>query len=521
MLENEPGEGTTGLPTEAEALLAAMVAISSDLDPHHVLDRIVRAACDLTGARYGALGVVGPDRALSDFITHGLTEEHRARIGDLPHGRGILGLVIDQPQALRLEKLQDHPASYGVPANHPPMTTFLGVPVMIRGQVFGNLYLTEKRGGRAFTAQDESLVEALARVAGFVIDNAHAYARSEAQRSWLESVARMTDAVGRPGQQARTLDQVAVSALAAFGGDAVGVLVEADADHMLSAADGRGALALGRLVTEHREDVETAARSGSPLVTDWGIVLPVPTRVHDRVLLVAVPAPADPDRRALMSSFAEQAGLALDRVQALGDRAELAVLTDRERIARDLHDLVIQRLFATGMSLQALRHQLRPEGQDRLDRSIEDLDTTIRDIRSTIFQLQSPAGSARARIAEIVEESTAALGFRPTLRSSGHVDTVLSGDLAGQLEAVLRELLSNAARHAHATQVTVDLRATAHAVELVVTDNGVGIDAGRPRSGLANVARRAQDGGGAVRILDVDPHGTSVSWSVPVDSAGA
>lgn len=516
MPDHEGRAGVAGLPATAEALLGAMVAISSDLDPHQVLLRIVRAACDLTSARYGALGVIGPDRTLTDFVTHGLTPEEHARIGDLPRGRGLLGQVIEDPHPLRLERIQDHAASYGFPPNHPAMTTFLGVPVTVRGRVFGNLYLTEKEGGRGFTADDESLVEALARVAGFVVDNAQAFARSEAQRSWLESVARMTDAVNRTEERTGALAQVARSAVAAFDAQAVGVLVPSEDGYLLEGVDGRDAATVATLLAAHGTEIRAADRDDATLDAEWGIVLPVPTRVHDRVLILVVPPPEDADTRGLMTGFAEQAGLALDRLQALSDRADLAVLSDRERIARDLHDLVIQRLFATGMSLEVLRRQLRPDGQERLDRSIADLDTTIRDIRSTIFRLQSPVGSARARVAAVVEEAVVALGFRPTLRSAGHVDTSVDDELASDLEAVLRELLSNVARHARASCVTVDLRAGASTLELVVVDDGVGIDASRPQSGLANAADRARRRGGAVRILDEDPHGTSVTWSVPL-----
>ena len=184
-------EPDPALPGPAQALLEAVMAISSDLDLHAVLTRIVRSATELTGATYGALGVIGPDgENLVDFVTTGIGAHQRELIGDLPRGHGILGLLIEHPEAIRLEDLSAHPSSYGFPPNHPPMTTFLGVPVRIRGTVFGNLYLTEKAGGTAFTAQDELLVRGLATAAGFVIENARAYGLSERRRQWLEASAR-------------------------------------------------------------------------------------------------------------------------------------------------------------------------------------------------------------------------------------------------------------------------------------------------------------------------------------------
>jgi signal transduction histidine kinase len=416
---------------------------------------------------------------------------------------------------LRLPRIQEHPASNGFPEGHPPMTTFLGVPVTVRGQVFGNRYLTEKRDGQEFTAQDASLAEALARVAGFVIANALAFARTETRRAMLESVAELSDA-GAQHAPGETLARVAVSARSAFGGDAVAVLLLTNDGYVIRASDGAGSTALADRLVSQRPAVEAAARGDGPRRFAWGIVVPVHTRVHASVALMVAPAPVDPDAPALLSSFAEQAGLALDRLQALGDRETLAVLSDRERIARDLHDLVIQRLFATGMSLESMRHQVLPQGQERLERLIEGLDTTIRDIRATIFELQRPVGSARTRVSTILEQAEAVLGFRPVLHVTGPVDTVVTGDVATHLEAVLRELLTNAARHARATEVTVELDAAAEQVTLVVTDDGKGMDADRPRSGLANADGRARQLGGSCELQDVDPHGTQVRWRVPV-----
>ena len=193
----------------AEALLEAVTAISSDLDLRSVLTRLVEAASRLTDAKYAALGVIGADGSLVEFVTTGMSEEQHRLIGDLPRGRGILGLLIHEPQGIRMAELAAHPASVGFPLNHPPMDTFLGVPVRIRGTVFGNLYLTEKGGGAQFTEQDEQLVEALARAAGFVIENARAYGLSERRRQWLEAWAELTETLQPPIELAAARQAIA------------------------------------------------------------------------------------------------------------------------------------------------------------------------------------------------------------------------------------------------------------------------------------------------------------------------
>ena len=382
-------------------MLDAVIAMSSDLDMHNVLDRIVVSSCELTGAQYGALGVIGTDGLLSDFIVHGIAPDQRAKIGELPRGRGILGLLIDKPEALRLTRLQDHPASFGFPANHPPMTSFLGVPVRIRGTVFGNLYLTEKAGGSAFTEQDEILVQALASAAGFVIENARAYALSERQRTWLEASSHLNSALQPPLALSEALQHVAVGAQKVSGARAVGVLrVDDSGIPKFLASVGRDREQLPALAEQHRKlivEVEGGSEVGMLALPEGHTTMVLPMRGHlfgSTVLLVLLEAQQSLLRQPakeheLIMSFAEQAALTLDRVQARADREELAIVSDRDRIARDLHDLVIQRLFATGLQLQGIRAQaVLPAVQKRLDRAVEDLDTTIRDIRSTIFELQ-------------------------------------------------------------------------------------------------------------------------------------
>ena len=525
-----PAPDVEGLPPASRVLLRAVMAIGSDLDLHHVLDRIVVSACELTGAQYGALGVIGDDGQLSDFVTHGIDDHLRARIGDLPRGRGILGQLIEHPVPLRLARLQEHAASYGFPEHHPPMTTFLGVPVRIRGTVFGNLYLTEKNGGEAFTEQDEVLVDALASAAGFVIENARAYALSERQRTWLEASARLTDALQPPVAVSDALAEVAAGVRTVARSAAVGVVRQSDGEDCETLiADGRDAAILPGLVEEYADVVAKAAAGEQPDQVPLErsrvlLVLPLPVRLSTGLALIVVLdardalSPSLSGELDLVTRFADQAALALDRVQALADRQELAIVSDRERIARDLHDVVIQRLFATGLSLQGLRLTVSsPGAAERIDRAVEDLDTTIRDIRTTIFELNRRSQeSVRQSVHNLAAEYGAVLGFSPVVRADGPVDTVTDEALAEQLLTVLREALSNAARHARASSVVVEIEADATHVALRVTDDGVGLPAERSESGLANMRRRAEGAGGEVRLDAVVPHGTRLEWRVPL-----
>ena len=517
------------LPHNAQALLEAVMAISSDLDMHSVLVRIVEAACQITGARYGALGVLGHTGSLVDFVTTGIDPGEAARIGDLPHGQGILGLLIKHPEPLRLKQLQEHPQSFGFPPNHPPMESFLGVPVRIRGTVFGNLYLTEKAGGQDFTDDDEQLVEALAKTAGFVIENARAYAQSERRRQWLEASAHIADALQPPIRLDDAMREIAIGARRASSATAVAVIQGDEETLTIAAADGPGTREVEPLTRALVEEIDRTEAEGSMVVvprgTDRTVVL-VPLRAHvaaNGVLLVLLEGGRgrlDPEEVELLTSFADQASLALDRAQALQDRQELMLVADRDRIARDLHDLVIQRLFATGLQLQGARRiALSSEVKERLDAAVSELDITIRDIRSTIFELQhSHELSLRADVRGVVKEYVPVLGFTPLVRTTGPLDSAVPRALGEQLLAVLREALSNVARHAEATAAVVEVEVVDGGLVLRVTDNGKGLPPDRHESGLRNVRRRAVEHGGGVRLIPEEPHGTRVEWHVPLGS---
>ncbi len=502
------------LPPEVGALLDAVTALSSDLDLGSVLSRIVEAATQLTGAQYGALGVIGPKNTLVEFVTTGMADSTRRSIGDLPHGRGILGLLIAQPETIRLEDLSAHPASVGFPENHPPMSSFLGVPVRIRGTVFGNLYLTEKRGGASFSDADARLVETLARTAGYVVENARAYGLSERRRRWLETSADLYAMLQPPLDPATAIAYVARAARTMSGARAAAVVgaesartvaVEPqDADRIDAALDQIASGASRATEPWHRVDGLHA------------LAIPLNSHLDESRLLVAFfDSPPDSiEDHELLVSLADQAAVAMDRAQAVADRQQLAVVTDRERIARDLHDVVIQRLFATGLQLQGVSLLAGdPQVTERLEDSMDELDTTIREIRQTIFELQShDSGSVRTELQSLVREYTTVFGFAPRMRTSGPVDTVVTGDVRSHVLAVAREALSNAARHASPTSVDLEMHADAGEVILTVCDDGIGLPEKRSESGLRNARRRATDLGGSLELTAHSPRGTRLVW---------
>ncbi len=525
--DDSSGGDDPELPGPAQALLDAVVAISSDLDLTSVLQRIVLSACELTDARFGALGVIGPDDNLVEFITHGVDPHEREMIGSPPRGRGILRLLIDNPEPIRLPDLSAHPSSYGFPPNHPPMRSFLGVPVRIRGTVFGNLYLTEKSGAAAFSELDERLLLALATAAGFVIENARAYRLSERRRQVLEAAAELEVSLQPPISLERALSQVTITARAVSGASATGIVRYGEVGPELVTSDGPGADALDELVPSIAE--AGAELDGTMLVSLPGadgapdvMVLPLRSQLSDRCVLAALfsegPRAREYAEQELLASFADQAALALDRAQAMEDREELALISDRDRIARDLHDVVIQRLFATGLQLQGIRSvAVLPEVIDRLDKAVDDLDQTIRDIRSTIFELRDREGvSLRAEVRGIVKDYSPVLGFTPAVKLVGPVDTAVGSAVAEQLTAVLREAVSNIARHAFADRAEIEIRADAREVVLTVTDNGAGLPEDRTESGLRNARRRASGLGGAFELRPGDDGGTVFCWSVPL-----
>jgi len=528
----------------SHGLLEAIVAIGSGLDLQVVLHRIVEAAVALVDATYGALGVIGEPDRLSQFLTVGVDRETHARIGALPRGHGILGLLIREPHPIRLADLSAHPASVGFPAHHPPMTSFLGVPVRVRNEVFGNLYLTEKRGGGEFTEEDERIVVALATAAGVAIENARLYDEARRRERWLAaSGAVMTrllsgtdpdEVLALVAAQAREITESDV-AIIAMPADAAGLLVEV--------ADGVGAQTLRGLTLPVPGSLSGLVfGSAEPLVVEaLAADDPLAVRLASLVRLgpaVVVPLGAagavrgvlkmarhaggmrfsEPELR-MLESFAGQATVALELAERRRDAERLLVFADRDRIARDLHDLVIQRLFASGMQLESVvRLITNDDAVARVLRVVDELDGTIREIRTTIYALQTPADpegpGMRTRLLAVTDQAAETLGFAPSLQFTGPVDAS-PAELAEQAAAVLAEGLSNVARHAEASAVQIRAEVDAESFTLRVTDNGVGLPADGRRSGLTNMAERARSLGGTFTAEAPPSGGTELVWTVP------
>ena len=543
-------ESVSRLADRLQALLQAVVSIGSLLDLTDVLDRIVETAAELADAKYAALGVLDPngESRLSQFVTVGIDDEVRGQIGDLPHGRGVLGVLIKEPRAIRLADLSEHPASYGFPANHPPMHTFLGVPITVRGEAFGNLYLTEKRDGGEFTEADEQVVTALASAAGLAVQNARLYEQARLRQQWLEAASAIQTRLLAGSAPSAVLPDLVASARQLADADlAYLALPVGDGTLRVEAVDGEAGSQLRDGVIGEESLAATVMLEGAPLavadaqndsrvwkgLTDAAAVTSVvyvPLGAAESALGTLVVArvgdrPAfGPETTRLVETFAGQAAIALRLGAAAADREQLAVLGDRDRIARDLHDLVIQRLFATGMALEgAIRGMQPPEKVDRVRQAVDDLDATIKEIRTSIFALQQPAPHAgegvRQAVLQAVGASRASLGFDADVVFHGPVDTLVPSAIAEQMLAVLREALSNVARHAAATAASVVIAADPLTVELIVTDNGKGLPASGRRSGLGNLAKRAADLNGEFTAEAVVDGGTRVRWSVPLPTA--
>ncbi len=527
---DKPVDAQPELDVSSHALLQAFIGISSDLDTRSVLARILVSACDLTGARGGALGVLGHDGLLTEVIPHGM-DDAAVEVIRSAHRRGSQGAPGATAEPLRLVDMTDHADFRELAEGDPAMRSLLRVPVRVRGTAFGVLFLAGRQDGRSFTDHDELLVQALVNVAAFVMENAHAYALSERRRRWLELFGELNDLLMPPITLAEALERIVDAVRGAS--DAAGVSMwqvpEGEEPVVMSVAGD-----IIQLDDEERAAFVRAVRHAA----DAGEVVDLPVR--DRVAVfvplrahLAIPGvlvasrrwTGDADEveeRELLISFADQAALVLDRTQALEDREQLAVISDRDRIARDLHDVVIQRLFATGLQMQSIRQlATTDELRAKMDQNVRDLDQTIRDIRGTIFELQHrPQSSLRTEVRDLVREYVPILGFAPSVQMHGEVDMSVDPKIQQQLVAVLREALSNVAQHAEAGSASVDLRVTDTHLRLRVTDDGKGIPDDRVESGIRNARRRAVMLGGSLDLWPGDPTGTAFIWSVPFHEVG-
>ncbi|UGT43375.1 GAF domain-containing sensor histidine kinase [Nocardia yamanashiensis] len=523
-----------------DGLVEAMLSVTAGLDLDQTLRTIVRTAISLVDARYGALGVRGAGAELSAFIHEGIDEETAARIGELPAGRGVLGVLFLQPDPIRLDRIADHPASVGFPDGHPPMHTFLGVPIRIREEIYGNLYLTEKRNGLPFNEDDEVIVQALAAAAGIAVDNARLYESARTRQAWIEATRDVATAFLASTDAGEVLGQVVQSVRVLTGSERAFLAVTDDEE-----PDDSGELRIARwsgpgdgpssgFVRTEGSAVGQVFAGGMPLrfdhpvdidlgkpIADPGPTLILPLRAQSRtfgvlVIVRSIAAPVFSDEiLGLAAAFTDQAALAIQMAEAQRRMRELDVLTDRDRIARDLHDHVIQRLFAAGLSLQGtIARAHTPEVRQRLSDVVNDLQEVVQEIRTSIFDLHGGNDqSTRLRLEQVIARHTADTGIRGTLRVSGPL-SVVSPVLADHAEAVVREAVSNAVRHSGAQTLSVTIE-VADDLTIVVADDGRGIPDDVIRSGLTNLARRAEEMGGTFAILGGD--GTRLRWSAPLE----
>jgi signal transduction histidine kinase len=524
-----------------DGLVEAMLVVTAGLELDDTLRTIVRTAIDLVDAGYGALGVRGHDHELIEFIYQGIDEPTKEMIGHLPEGRGVLGVLIDDPKPIRLDNISHHPDSVGFPANHPPMRTFLGVPVRIRDEVFGNLYLTEKAGGQPFSDDDEVLVLALAAAAGIAIENARLYEQSKLRQAWIEATRDIGTRMLSGVDPSTVFRLMADESRHLSGAETILVAVrdefdEADElvdqlDVVATAGDGpEASLAAVPVTGSVIGDVfstQTAVRcTDLELTADHpaaGPALVLPVRVTGTVagVLVALrPHGAPPfstDDLAMMAAFVDQAALAWQLARTQRQLRELDVLTDRDRIARDLHDHVIQRLFAVGLSLQGTIPRARSsEVQQRLSECVDDLQQVIQEIRTAIFDLHGSRGGStrlRQRVDEAIAQFASA-GVRTTVQVTGPL-SIVDAVLADHAEAVVREAVSNAIRHAEATSLEIRITA-ADELCIEVVDDGCGIGENVTSSGLDNLRQRAADVGGTFAVEAGPVGGTLLRWSAPL-----
>jgi len=523
-----------------QSLLDTMLVIGGDLSLPMVLEKVVEGACRIARARYGALGVIGGDQRLSQFITHGIDEAGREKIGPLPSGHGILGLLISDPRPLRLADLARHPSSFGFPANHPPMRSFLGVPVRVGTTVFGNLYLCDKETAPEFSDDDEAIVIALATAAGVAINNANLYREREQRERWLTALSGITRSalIGVPVSE--VLGEVARHAAIITESDRAFVLVPTptgDELEVMCAHGDRTSELIGHRVSVRDHDAGRAFSSAQRVVgqaegrtrfggEDKGSVVYVPMLGQGEPLGVLSIArdgtqkEFPEDTFVMLHSFANQAAVAIELGRARAERETITLFEDRDRIARDLHDTVIQQLFGAGMRLQAVAPLTgRSDIADRIGDVVDTIDGAIRQLRSAIFELnrRPDAGySLRAELLAIVRDSAQRGGLETSISLDGPIDSTISEETGDQLLAVMREAMSNVVRHADAQRVEVSVHLSENEIQVKIADNGRGIPSELTRrSGLANLSHRAQQLGGTCSVSNRAGGGTELVWRVP------
>lgn len=530
-----------------DMLLEAGLTLASELSLPIVLQRIVDLAAQVTEARYGALGVIGEDNELVEFETTGVSAKQRRDIGALPRGRGVLGLLIHEPRPVRITNIADHPRSVGFPPNHPPMHSFLGAPVRAMGRVFGNIYLAEKRGAKEFSVEDELSLVVLATQAGVAIANAWLYEETHARERWLDALHDITNRILSGAAPDSLLDDIAEHARNLAGADAATIVTAGTTAGQLVVAAAVGARASelkGQAIPANESISGEVVRAGKPLLLDdvsadsrayqpvvkrgrHGPALFVPLRVREGAIGTLMVANLKGGRRfgarmvQLVGTFADQASVAIEYARAQADLQRLGLMEERERIAKELHDGIIQSLFAVGMGLQGTALMVgSPEAAARVDGAVGELDRVIRDLRSYIFGLRPGILADRQ-----LDQALRVLGQEVQTRSHTHVDVEVDPAVAGRLSSraheivqLTREALSNVVRHAHARHSVVRLLQRGSEAVLTIEDDGVGFDPRRDSggNGMHNMRVRAASAGGTMRVTSKAGKGTKLRVTIPI-----
>jgi len=526
-------EETTSCRDRMDALPAAVLAFSAGLELETTLHRIVTAAAGLVGARYGALALLDEDGRTTAFAVTGVDDATRERLGLPPDGHGLLGALVTGRAPVRLA----HLGTGGFPPGHPPMGAFLGVPLLVRGEVLGRLYLSAEQ---PFTADDERATVALAAAAGIAVDNARLYEESRSRQRWLEATGEISAELLGGTDVREVLHLIATRAAELTGADhslialpessggalVVTVCAGPDADVLAGRRIPLDGSTSGAVLRDHvpRSVPKLAYDPADGLGVDLGPALVVRLRSGESTagVLLALRGPGaarfDEHELQLVSAFADQAALALRDAESQAARRELDVVVDRDRIARDLHDQVIQRLFAVGLGIEGTRRRSdSPAVTSRLTQHIDQLQDVIEEIRSAIFALHAQRGAGRglrARLQNAIADTTADSAIRTTVRLSGAFDRVPAG-LAEHAEAVVREAVTNVLRHARAAELAVTVSLDGDLV-VEVSDTGIGMPDAVARSGLRNLEQRAAEAGGSLRLDRPAGGGTSLVWTVPV-----
>ena len=530
-----------------ERLLEANRLAVEHLDLPSALRQIVEAAVEMVGVRYGAIGVLGSNGTLDEFIHVGMEPDTVAAIGAPPVGRGLLGALIVDPRPVRLATMEGDGRSVGFPARHPAMKSFLGVPLEVRDQIFGHLYLADPRPD-VFSEDDQQLVEALAATAGVAIAHARLFEESRRREQWTAATSRITHEL-LTNDELDALQLIAETVLGLAGADLVAVVLREGGRHpgvelTVNRAAGREQHTVLGVVIPADGLVGRCLETERPqLIDDIGGSRPVTLLPRSSLgPAMAVPLPAESGVRGSLfvlrnqgsaaftefdldvaASFAGHAALALDRADARLVRMRASTLEDRDRIARDLHDHVVQRLFAAGLNIQSVCAQLGPGVEaDRLNKQIDEIDATIRQIRSTIFGLHASRGApvgVRAQLLEVVTAATVTLARAPEVSFRGPLDLLVTETLCGDVVAVVREALTNVGRHAAAQRVELLVSADSESVSIEVLDDGKGLVEGAALSGLANLRTRAEAWGGSFSLENRPGPGTRLHWTARLEPA--